>query len=397
MLTINANAILTAINMDENSAAITLDDMSMLINNGKIVADCQDDNDAICLFETSTFNNNGEMEVEADNDGIEADGSSTFNNNGLISISLCDNEAIDLSDSAMFFNMSSGIIMIDSTDEEGIEMDNSSFFENRGMIQIDNVSDSPTDNSSGDGICVDDSGSQFHNYGEININKSIASAEGIEVDDGLFHNYAAGKITITNMDGASIYLESGCIFENEGMITISNLDSVNKQPAIDFTHESKLINSGRITIALNCMSTEEAISMSTTDTLVNENFGVIDIITDHEISLDDSDALVDNFGVISSAYTGTNNNQGRIVNEGSAYLLSDNGFLASPNAVEDNGGTIQGRCDDIDEISTCLEDPCSETIPTLSEWGLIVLALFLLVIAIIALKQKNMTYTNSRL
>ena len=36
-------------------------------------------------------------------------------------------------------------------------------------------------------------------------------------------------------------------------------------------------------------------------------------------------------------------------------------------------------------------------VPTLSEWALIVLALFLLVIAIIALKQKNMTYTNPRL
>ncbi len=341
---------------------ITLNNNSNLINDGSILG--MDGGDLINFNNNSSCTNNGVMMFMDGSDGIEMDNTSTFTNEGTLEL-----EVIS---------------------DESIEMDGESSFINNGTIMINMMGEG------NDGICLDDGDTYFENNGDIEINNSGDAS--IEVDDGEFINNADGTITIRGCEGEGLYIETGGTITNEGLIDIETDPNDTGEQGIEIDCDAVLNNNGIINLKISNSNIVDGINLDCTNSgseLNNGPCAVINITSSNVINVE-SGGTMTNEGVLSTVYDQVNTNDGTISNETGAYILAPSGnFMVAPNPVVNNG-TIQGLCAPPTPrvVSSCEGGPCTVPIPTMSQWGLLILGLLLTCIGVIMIRSRKLVFTH---
>ena len=398
------------INVSGSGVITILNGGSLTVNNDNPVCGGGCGGDAIDLSGGGTIRNFGTLTInDADDDCIDMRNSSRIYNDGIINMNDSDDEGFDMFNSSMVVNNMSGVINIKDVNNDGIEMEDNSQFYNYGTIDIKDIGNAAID--------IDNSGTDFNNYASGTINVKRSSNEGLEVDDGWFRNYGDIGISYINGSGDGIEILSGADFHNmvNATITIDSIgdegidndsrmvndgtvkifggrdggdDGVDVGSNDRFTNNGYLqieeilsgegldifgrfINDSLVNISMSDMNSGEAIEVF--GRLDNSNCGIINVLTPNEIEVNNNDNLFNN-GIITTFYDGVNSNDGTIVNNG--YILTIQGintFTTSPNPVT-GGGAIatyniplyRAICDGF-------------VIPTLGQWGLIVLLILLLI------------------
>jgi hypothetical protein len=302
---------------------IQLFDEAKIINNGAVTNVNEGNCDAIRLHDQSSFVNNQTILVQnVGCDGIELVDESTFENNGTITVIQTVNEGLDVDDDAVFTN--NGSVSLREIGEEGIDLDTDGTFLNYGSIEMDEIGS--------DGIDQSGSGSLFENHATITM--SNIDLDGLEVDDGVFENKDNAFINISNTSSEGVLLESGGDLFNLGTINIENAGA----EGIDVSSSSSFLgNENIINITMDASSSNEAIENG--GEIYNDVCGVINILSDHQIT-NEVEHLITNDGVIATNFTGTNTNEGDIVNNGA--INAPAGFTAAPNAVSGAGAVVAG-------------------------------------------------------
>ncbi len=287
--------------------------------------------------------------------------SSTYTNNGSQIINNVPGNGIYLENST-FINSSGASIGISSPDSEGIELDNGvSTFTNNGTI---NISD-----ANADGIDLDGSSFSFTNNGSITIDNS--GAEGIDLESSQSSTAVNnGSITITNTDDEGIEVQDENIFVNTGQLSFSGTDDDD----IDVEDDGAFRNSGNIT--MNSTTASDAIELSGNTLFTNERCGVINILIE-KIDLSGNSALV-NDGII-AINEENNENDGSVTNNG-RFITPSGSISFSPNPMVNNGTIVSGVIPTNDSL-------CNESIPTLSQWAVILLLISVLIVGVIGIRE----------
>ena len=383
---------------------------SLTVNNDNPVCPGGCNGDAIDMEDTGTIRNFGTLTVnDADDDCIDMRNMSRIYNDGTININDSDDEGFDMFGRSRVINNMSGVINIQGTRRDAIELEDRAKVFNYGTIDIERVGEA--------GIDIDDSNTDFNNYegGTISIDRS--SDEGVKVDDGWFRNYGDVTINFIRSNGDGIEMDSGGDLINMAKATItidsfsdegidndsrvvndgimkifggrdSGSDGIDIGSGDRFTNNGYLeideirsgegidvfgrfINDSLVNITMASTSNGEAIEVN--GRLDNSDCGIINILSPNELEVNTNDDLF-NDGIITTFYDGVNNNDGTIENDG--YILTIQGintFTTSPNPVTGGGAVAtyniplyRAICDGF-------------VIPTLGQWGLIVLLILLLI------------------
>ena len=382
-LTIQVMANLTIDGIGSTSHAFLIEE-SEIINDG-LISITNANQDAINMFNTSSFTNNGTIEISNSNgDGLELESStpgSSFINNGTLILENDGDEGIDLGQNAFFRNSITGIIHIENDEEEAIHLDNT--------------------------------GAQFINEGEIYIYS--AGEEGIELDSGAsFINARTGYIFISNiaLDGGThnaIEID-GATFINDGTIEIQggdgiergvDLDEVENMPGI-FTNNgyitienvegegiyirgtaSLFTNNLLINVGLNS-SSEDIALIRVNASLINSECGVINMTSPDSISVE-FNGIITNEGVFTTVYTGEHNIEGIFTNNGEIATPDGNFNLAmGSNPLMGTGSVTMGAIPR-QPSNACLGIP----IPALGIWAIASLALLFLIVGRIMIKKLS--------
>ena len=301
----------------------------------------------------SIFTNNGLTTVtNGAGDGIVMINGSEFTNNGTVDINNIDDDAIDI-DASVFINNDS--LFIFETDDDAIDIDGDGEFINRGYILLEEVDDEGFD-MAGDNARVD-------NYGTIIIegdNEDTDDGIDLDGDGAIFYNHAEGVLTIKDTDGDLIDMEA--TFINDGEINLimgdENSDAIDIDATFEFTNNGiinivgspstdEMIdmagifrNNGIINMTGSLDNGDEALEVNDSAArFINSECAIVNI-EDNEIEIE-SDAILTNSGIIASAFTGTNINDGTFNNFGKIVTPSGT-FLISPNALGGTGPVESG-------------------------------------------------------
>ncbi|MEZ4885652.1 MAG: hypothetical protein R3E32_13045 [Chitinophagales bacterium] len=403
----------------ELGSSLTIDDGATLtIDNGFCL-------DGIKLKENASLTINGTLEIlDTFDDGIDLTVHSlmTVGAAGIVTITDSVDDGIDLEGSAVV-NM--GMITIKGTYDAAISMisldDVASTFSNQGTIVIDESADE----DAYDGIVL--SGSTFSNYNSIEINNVLNDGIHLdEDDDGIttrFTNYNGasilientgddamdidndsgdflnnGSITVNTAVDAGVDLQSGASFTNDRNLTIDDVAIGIDQKGGKFTNNCTLTltevglgigipngvfeNNSMIDITLAIASTDQAIYIDSE--LNNSTCGIINIFSQHQIEIAASGTLT-NDGVLTTAFTGNNTHDGTFANNGQVR----------PSSYAFTGSAITGNAPvdgDVPAAAPLNPSVCSTGcpvtgVPTLSEWGLLILALSLMTLGTLYLMQ----------
>lgn len=227
--------------------------------------------------------------------------------------------------------------MINTTGEKGIELGDDVAFTNHvgGSIQITNTTEEAIET---EGV--------FTNNGTIFVNG--ATEEGLDLDDSNTHFVNNGTLTIQGISGDEGIDVQGTL-ENNGIINIGHVANScggNPCPAIFIdNHVARLINNA-------C--------------------GVINVTTADSIVTDTAFATIENLGTITTVYTGNNRNTGIFLNNG--HVNSPGGVFSVIGNALTGIGIVRGGPIPAKESELC------PLVPTVSQWGLIILALLLMVV-----------------
>lgn len=323
---------------------------------------------------------------------------STLINNGLLDItqpgSLTDN-IIETGTDCVIIN--TGIMQLDNDGDtnydEGITLLTGTSFDNSGTLEIDM-------GSSGDiALFLDGTGSSFTNSGIVNIING--GDENIETDDGTtFTNTATGVITLENADFQNLEVDGDMV--NDGDITI--ICTASSSSGVQLITGGSFINNGNMTISgtlntgsfieiddsftnngvinITGTSSGRSIDLNNNGALVNSNCGIINA-GDRFIELFDAANTIVNDGIFTSSSAdphvniGTFTNNAQIHSTGGVFNMAPNGLVGA--------GTI------LDTPIPATTSLCAVVVPTLGEWGLIILGLLLLNLSVlILLRVQNM-------
>lgn len=312
--------------------------------------------DAVIVDNSARLTNNGTLTITNTAENcMEMDGSTVFTNNGTFIASFSDSDLFNLADEARIINkgdmtlsesesdgmdINSGVSVLNdgnmflvNIEDEGINMDGSSSFINNGLYSVDGI-------DGNDGICIDDNNTSFENNGQVIITNVINGGEGLEVDDGVFTNTETGTVLITEVTGDVLNIESGGEVINHGKIDLFGNDASNLIELEDggVLTNFNLINVTEVSTGLIDTSGVEidAIELEgATSRLNNDLCGVINILSNHPISIDVAGGTINNQGVIGTVFDGTNVNNGTFQNDG--QIVAPNGFDIAPNALEGIG------------------------------------------------------------
>ena len=340
-----------------NSLVVRADAKLTISPNGKLFfASTSDSADqAILMRGRGTITNFGSISIAGTHDvGIYLRGNSVLTNNSSIVIQFVDNEGVFLSGETSFYN--NGDFTLEGSDGDGMDINSDSFVENRGKMTLRGIEDEginmdnrTTFNNYGtliiqdpdgnDGICTNNSNSSFYNDGLIEISDVTNEGEGIEVNDGIFINDVNGVITMTEVNGDVLRLESGATLINNGVISASGNSTDNSDVVIELENNTVFENNNILNIS---GSNDVAIELENNSSLFdNTACGVVNILDDQIIELEANNATLQNDGVIATATTGDNENNGNFVNNG-AINTANGTFNIAPNPLQGGGAVVVG-------------------------------------------------------
>ena len=370
-------AVAQTLDLADNGKLTIAPNANLTVNEGK------NDRDAVVIRDNGILTNNGGLDISnASNNCIDMTVNALFINNATFSTSLSDGDLVDMSNQARVVNngfmqfseneadgmdinndcsvLNDGQMFFIDIENEGVNMDGSSSFINNGLYSVDGI-------DGNDGICVDDAGTTFENNGNIFITNVINGGEGIEVDDGVFTNNATGVIEVTEVTGDVFKVESGAEIFNHGTISLSGNDS---NDVLEIDSGGTVTNFGSINITEVSNDTIFAINLEANSSLLNNQIcGIINILSNNAINIEEEDGQIINDGVIGTVFGGVNINNGIFTNNGK--IAAPNGFIIAPNALAGTGvldftGNVpaHGLCFTVGSIDcegSTDQDPVAET------------------------------------
>lgn len=427
-LTIDDGATLTVDNNQCFNGVKLKEDASLTINGTLDILNVFDDGLDLTLNSQVIVGANGVLTItDSFEDGIDLEGS-IFTNNGTITISNSDFAGIDIDplDGVASAFTNNGIINIDNSldidDGNGIEV-TGSVFQNFNTIEIDN--------SENDGIHLgfdDDTGilSEFVNQAGGMITIENSGDDGLELEDddagsgdGSAKFTNKGSISINISDDIALNVQPGTTFINNSSITMSDSGAGIDQSGGVFTNNSELsftdmfvgvfVDEGTFTnnCTIDIEGTEvgvanidgifnnngfvDIINLTTTNEALlvvnqvnNNTCGVINIQSQHPIVIEDLGTLT-NDGIVTTEFTGDNeHNNGAFVNNGEVRPAA---YSNTGNAITGNA-PVDGAVPAADALNGSCNVNCPiSVVPTLSEWGLLILALLLMTLGTVYLMQ----------
>lgn len=302
------------------------------------------------LIDHGTFTNNGIVNGFGASDFFETEGATLVNNLGAtINILNDGSDPMFLQDTTTFDNF--GTITINTFDNDGLCLNNNTTFTNHpsGNISI-------TDGG-GELLELD---ANLINMGTLNLSETVGNtsgADGIDLRDvGSFFN--SGTVNITGVkNGESMELDGP--FTNEGIINIDH----------------------------GATSTNEAIEVENDAVVVNAICGIINVISPDSLNLESATSSFTNLGILTFAGNVQHNNLGVLTNDG--VISTPNGTFAltsGSNAVVGSGTVNNGPIPATSALGAC---NTTTPVPTLSQWGLILLALTFLCIGGIVIHHRT--------
>ena len=329
VLTIMTTGTLIVNELDPMNDAVRVRSDGLVTVNGSLVV-INSRRNGIELRNRGRLVNNGFVNVVSTRfEGIYIFNNAMLTNNGTLFVQGSDDsDCLDMEDNAAFYNY--GTASLSDPGEEIIDMDDNSQIINSGTLNLSGADD-------WDALDMDDSGSFFGNSGMLNITNVLNRGEGIELDDGVFHNESTGTVNMVNVTGDALNIESDGEFINDGTVSIGAVPGDDDDNAIEIEDDGLLENNNVINISVSGPEDADAIELEYGNSdLDNTACGVINILTNHRIDIEPM-GDIDNDGVIATVFTGTNENYGTLDNSGK--IIAPAGFTIAPNAVI-GGGTI---------------------------------------------------------
>ena len=204
------------------------------------------------------------------------------------------------------------------------------------------------------GAGIDLAGGDFTNNSNLNcINMYI----GIFSGEGIFTNNCTIHIEGT-VEGIANIVST---FNNNGFIDIIDLVDTDDFPALVVENEFN-----------------------------NSSCGIVNVQSQHPIIIEDTGVLTNN-GIVTTEYTGDNeHNSGTFANNGEVR----------PSIYSNTGNAITGNAP-VDGAVPAIEPLDSSgcgcpSVPTMSEWGLLILALLLMTLGTVYLIQPNTNLIDER-
>lgn len=309
-------------------------------------------------------------------------------------------ESIIIQDNATLTVLSGASLTSNNSARDGIRLLMNATLVNHGTINVLAFEN--------EGINVDETGAKVDNYGNITIDGNGAStpSEGIEIDEGtFFNNYETAVLDIKNTQN-EVFCSEGTVV-NDGLINLETNSNNNDGLEIDdapFTNngvltilinglsgsaidiDNPLINNGLINITGN-NSLNESILIRDNGSITNSACAVINNAIDNQIQIDLGGSFT-NSGLFADGFSGIHQNNGVFTND--EEIRTANGtFSTAPNVVTGNGQIIVGT---FTNQSLCFVTPPVDQaaivpVPTLSEWGLVILGLIVLNLGVLFLKR----------
>jgi len=315
---------------------------------GKLSLPTDANADMFRVRDNAAFVNAGMLSITglSTDNAIQVSNSGSFTNGSMIMISQSGSESIFINNNATFLNAVNATISIMASGEDAIDIENNATLTNQGSISAVNIEIEGIDMDdnatcynygsmyfelidSNDAVDMDDDNTLFENYGTIDIVDVIDAGEGIEVDDGVFINKPSGEITMMNITGDAIILESDGTMMNYGYISIIANPTDASDDVVEVECNALFSNSGLLEITNN--GSTSAIEVECSGQFINEACGEVDVLTNSVIDIEDPEAVFTNNGIYSTAFTGTNINFGTLTNNG--QVNSPVAFTAAPNPV----------------------------------------------------------------
>lgn len=436
-LTIDDGATLTVDNDVCFNGVKLKEDAELIVNGTLDILNAFDDGLDLTLNSEVTIGVSGTLTVtDSFEDGIDMEGA-IFTNNGTITINNTDFAGIDMESlngiAATFTN--NGTINIDnSLDEDegnGIDIEGSTF-NNFGTIGIDNSENdgirlgydhdgliSQFVNEAGGSITIDHSGDDALELEDHDAGCGCGGGSGGSGGDGNAKFVNKGDITITTADDIGLNVQLGTTFINNSSIILTDMGAGIDQSGGVLTNNSELSFTNMFvgvfmsegTFANNCTINIEdtEVGVANTGGIFNNNgfidiinlttaneallvvnqvnnntCGVVNVQSQHRIVIEDTGTLT-NDGIITTEFTGDNeHNNGAFVNNGEVRPAA---YSNTGNAITGNA-PVAGTVPAIDALNGSCNANCPiSVVPTLSEWGLLILALLLMTFGTVYLMQ----------
>lgn len=315
---------------------------------GQLSCPTNTSNTILRVRDNATFVNSGVLTITglAGSNAIQASQMASLTNGGTITISQSDDESIFLKGDASLLNSANATISILSSGGDAIDMENRSMLTNHGNISAVDLGEEGIDMDNRantynygtmyfeliddyDAIDMAGNNTLFENYGTITILDIINAGEGVEVDDGLFINKPNGQITMMNVTGDAIVVQTDGTLRNYGFISVNHNPETNSDDAVEIECGALFSNSGILKITNN--GNTSAIEVECTGTFINEDCGEVDILTNSIIDIEDPAGTFTNNGILNTASTTASINFGTFTNNGVINSMVD--FTTAPNPV----------------------------------------------------------------
>lgn len=193
--------------------------------------------------------------------------------------------------------------------------------------------------------------------------------------DTFINNGLIEAMRSDNSEDEAIELNENDVFTNNGIIRIDNYNM-----GIDLEQSGSIFtNNGRIEIT---NTNSESITVNTGSTFINSNDPNAAILLDYTLNID---GTFTNNGYMLLG-NGDLDVEGTFTNSVTGYICDPNDLVANPigaGIVNDNGTTETGVC------LPAPPPPGSAQIPTLGQWGLIVLGMAFFSIGLVGIRNKK--------
>ena len=246
----------------------------------------------------------------------------------------------------------------------------------------------------------------FDNFGTINLDSLFD--HGIEINTGVVAtNHSTGVFNFLDVEDNTIDVNGNSSFTNDGVILINQSQGGvnNSQGGLDIDGpDGKITNNGNITIngtedaesvmvagsltnngVLNIgvgTTGDEALVIEPNANFINTSCGIINVITQDII--DNKGGNLNNQGIITTVFTGTNTNTGSFTNSGVISAPSSN-FRLSGNPLVNTGEINAAPIPAV--LAICNIPP--PFIPAFSQWSLLIFVLLILNLGIFLIYQKK--------
>ena len=342
------------------------------------ISDVDDGGDGIHIHGTAnlTIAEGGNLNISDIEDGIYANAISfTIDNSGTITFGAdIDDDFIDVNDGDFkLINRATGLITNTApVGDKFLTIDDfvDGFVHNYGSIVFDM--------SGGKGFYLGFI-TVFTNHSGGTIQLSNTDDEAIEI---IYKFINDGLITVNGSNEEGLDLDDpDAHLTNNGTITLLNINGdagIDIQGTLD---NNGIINIGHVPNSCGGSACEAIFVDSDGDKLLNNVCGIINITTADSIVNNMAGGLIQNLGIITTVFTGSNRNSATFVNNGFIHTPTGT-FNVVGNPVTGSGSVKSGP------IPASTPSYFCPLVPTVSQWGLVILSLFLLILAVGVIKSR---------